>query len=93
MEQTLKRKLAKMGIGNPLEMLLYTTQEIEDMRKQGMFPKFQKRERKVKVREPNTYQIMVGKFRINKVFKTWEEAMYWAKWNYKGQKGWKVTKN
>ena len=43
----IKRKLAKWGIGNPVNMLLYTTEEIEQMKNRGT--KKRKSGRKVRV--------------------------------------------
>ena len=87
MKEKIKRVLAKYGIGNPLNMLIYSHEEIEKMRRSGKVVDYQPKPRAkiASFREKNKgrWGVQVGKFIVNISFKTREECQKWADWNYK----------
>ena len=82
----IKRELAKKGIGNPLNQLLYDDNEIEEMKEKGLIgvkkPKVKKIAKWV-IDNKGKYAVVVGKIIVHKAFETRAEAIKWRNWNYK----------
>ena len=87
----IKRNLAKMGIGDPLNMLIYTVEEIAEMRKNGEVMTIRP-PRKYHLKQKPGYHIKSGKILVNQVFETYDEAQKWATWNSKGRGNWTIVK-
>ena len=89
----IKRILAKLGIGNPINRLVYSTEEVDVMKKSGEITSYQLKKYKAPLfREKNKgkWGIQVGKIIVNISFTTKEEAEKWAEWNYKGSGNYRV---
>lgn len=90
----IKRILARFGIGSPLNILIYTREEIEKMPKFSFEEPRRGRGRPVgsKNRKSSSarkaFVIKHGRIIVTAIsFDTFEEAFKWAEWNYKGRLG------
>ncbi len=92
----LKRFLAKYGVGNPLNQLIYSSKEIQEMKNRGeilenpparkyKFTAWRKRKENL-----GKWAIQINKLVVEKKFDNKQEAEKWANWNYKGRGGYKV---
>lgn len=89
----LKRKLAEIGIGNPINQLLYTTEEIEKMRSESKITEYTKKKYKTpsfREKHKGKWGVQVGRIIVNVAFQTKQEAQEWADWNYEGRGNYRV---
>jgi len=92
MKTKIKRALARIGIGNPLNQLMYDSDE---MPKSSLSPRKIERRGRPKGstnRSPvsKDFGIKSGNIITRLRFNTEEEAQAFGQWNYKGNKNWKV---
>jgi hypothetical protein len=85
----IKRYLAKIGIGNPLNMLVYDDKEIKNMNLNNYIKK-EKKPNKFSPTNKGKFGVMSGNIIVHVSFNTKTEAEKWAKWNYKDNGGYKV---
>lgn len=94
MKTKIKRLLARIGIGNPLNQLMYDTDEISQTQKMTDSPIKKKRGRlkgwKKYTLESHPFGIKSGNILTRLRFETQEEAQKFGELNYRGNKNWEV---
>ena len=90
----IKRIAAKYGIGDPLNRLFYTREEIETRKKSGQICAPTPKPRVQSEWERNhkgKYAIQMGYTIVHKAFISYKDAKEWADRNYKGRGNWKIV--